>query len=232
MWRQISLPPISDERKSIIMPLVVLISFIVVIVIAFQVISRIRQTQQEITKLKGDVASLTAKKEVLSLIDIRRVQAQVALATRALPEKTALLPALARVRDVAGDLGIAIERVRVTRGSGVQVSASDLAIDVTATVITIKNFLQEVEESIPFIRATKGKLSVPLNGTVAEAELGLQTFNKKIPTTLPAVNAPAQQLTKDEEEFVATLQDFDERRVGTASAIPSSGLSRPNPFSY
>lgn len=184
--------------------------------------------QQEISKLEGELSSLTEKLGQLSTIN-RDVEKEAAkAATLALPELPRTITVVASVRSLAQRFGLEITQVRSTTESRKAESfqKSQITFDIIGPIPAIKSLMAQIEDILPFVQVANGEISAE-NGVV-QMKIEAVTSGKKLPANLPDINSAVSDLTRSEQTILSRLIEVA-RGQQTFTSSPTESTTVPSP---
>lgn len=238
-WKFLKVSTFSHSRVYIPTLLFFLVfTFLVGVVPA---VKHILNDRERLLSIEGDVRALTTKKNSLKELVPELVKTQVEIATRALPHKPEFITSAARIQQAAQSAGVNILLLNFDAPSEVSqagIQAGEMRVDVEGQPSNIMAFMTEIEQSLPFMRVTNGRLST--GGGISQVSLKVHSFWQKIPDRLPQITEPLGELSSDELNLLSQLQGFKEvqYREKAVPSLPSSLTSpapvspRSNPFSF
>lgn len=220
------------QYKPLVVPILI---FVVVLALSATIgrllVGRVLETRQELDQARKTNASLTSKLENLQNLSRGELESQLGDAINAIPPSEPTLFALARLRDLAGDLGINISNFRVSAVGGTRgenFKSVEIRLDLQGNISSMFTLLDRIRNSAPLMRVSEVKIFASANTTVAN--ISISSAWSPLPTRLGKIEDPVQTLTVREEEVLVELRAL-ERTIGFEGAYaPPQG--RTNPFGF
>lgn len=212
--------------RSFIYLLIFIVGGGLVIVLSVPIFGRARTSWENFSALKNKVTLMSAKKDSLANLEGGSVES-AAVASRALPIRVGAVGALARIREVAQDVGVSVSKVQLATKEDADPPTNVLSVSVVGGVSDVRNFVEEAQKTLPLVRIGEGKIIT--SGGLMETTVDFETFYKETPK-LPGIEEPLPVLTGEEKILLEKLRTF--KRATAISGQTASYESRPNPFSF
>lgn len=220
---------ITLSQKPFLLFMVLLGLVLALILTSFPLFGRLVNSWNDLNNNSNLVNQSTRKKEQLGSLDQSNLSFSTKKAVLALPEKTGVLLTLARVREISQNSGISLVKVQVSidEGDGKTIPKNAVRVDVEGPLIKIKEFLADLERSLPYTRVLTGKTST-VSG-ISTTTISVETYWKKFPTKLPGVSETITSLNESEQKLLSGILNFAQKKT---ASTPTSSLGRSNPFSF
>lgn len=217
------------SQKPFLLFMVLFVLLLALILTSFPLFGRLVDSWNDLNNNSNLVSQSTRKKEQLGGLDQGNLSLSTKKAVLALPEKTGVLLTLARVRELTQNSGISLAKVQVSidEGDGNSLPKNAVRVDVEGPLVKIKEFLADLERSLPYIRILTGKTST-VSG-ISTTTISIETYWKKFPTKLPGINEAITSLNESEQKLLSGILNFAEKKT---TSTPTSNLGRSNPFSF
>lgn len=209
----------------------ILVLFFLTVFALRPLISRIQQARSQIQDLNRSISILEAKRQTLASLNFDQLGEQVNLGARAIPTDNSAVPALARFREIASEVGAIIANVQVSfsqKGEG-GLSEVALRIEVEGPIPSLLSFFEKAESSLPLMKIERGRLSSL--GESGRVSAVVTSFWGKLPETLPDVETPVLTLTLEEQDLLLITSQYTAPTF-LQEELPAPGVLRPNPFSF
>ncbi len=165
----------------------------------------------------------------------RESQAVVA----ALPDTSALLPAITQVQNESLSYGLALSNVRssdITAASGSSVFLVQMEFNADGNYTSISSFIEKMKNSTPINRFDSIKIvnQNAVNNVLYRLSATLLSYWAPLPTKLPNIEEPLKDLTPDEQKIVSQVSSLQQPvfiQISTSSATPIGPTGRADPFS-
>lgn len=212
--------------KSVWPLLVVIILFIVVGKIA---ISQITLINSQVKDAKKSQTALTTKLNTLkSTAAISESGSEVALT--ALPKSNPAIMIMSQLKNISSQYPVVVSNIRSTFADN---NTSNLlfvstAFDLSGKPEDIVSFIKAVGNVAPI--TVIQKISITSNVDFYTANIVAQTYYAPLPSTIPSITQPVNDLTAAEKDLLNKLSALSQPMV-IPSVTPSGDTSiNPNPF--
>lgn len=212
-------------------PAVVLFGVFIAIMTAGRfMVEQLLELRSRISDVKTENRLLEAKVNTLALFDQNQLNAQVQIASRAVPTETSALFVLSTMRNIAGNTGVTVSNFNVAeRKKGEkEVNSVEVLVDGRGSVSSIISFINGVQKTVPLSRVVE----VRINGTrnSASANLKIVSIWNPLSSTLGKIDAPIEDLKTSERDILDKLTSLELPQGGEFSVSPPIG--RQNPFGF
>jgi len=210
---------------------------LIIVIILFLVfgnygIGRVRNLRSQISQTRQDKTALTEKLNMLRTISTT-VESASQFAASALPGENTVLPARARIKELAVANGVVLSNLKSDLGASdvSGLSGVRLNFDLAGTRSEIIAFLKLIENTAPISLVDKITFSESVEGS--SATISVKTFWAAFPQTLPAVTKSITDLTVEEKNTLDKISAFAQpasTEIPTDSEAGGESIGRQNPF--
>ena len=233
-----------EQYQPFFLPLVILISLILTSFFFLKPkITESLKIGRQLSSSKKRLAQLTQKAADLKGLDKAELMAKSEVLLEALPTEKNLPQLLLTFRNLAQEANINLLKVQVSPGELATLSAQAQSKSYQKTDVpflafslalegeseNVKDFLDKIQSSLPFILVEKVNLAQEENEHQSLA-LSLNTFFLALPTQLGQLEKPLVLMTSEEEKTYQQLDDY--QLVVAEESIFTTPSGRENPFSF
>lgn len=219
-------------------PLLILISICLLFAVSAKIIlDRVTDLQTQLSDNQKNENTLQTKLNSLqSQSSNPSVSIDSQAAVAALPDTSALLPAITQVQNGALSFGLALSNVRssdITAASGSSVFLVQMEFNADGNYPGISSFIEKMADSTPINRFDSIKIvnQNAAGNTLYRLSATLLSYWAPLPTKLPNIEEPLKELTPDEQKIISQVSSLQQPvfvQIGSPSAAPSG---RADPFS-
>lgn len=212
--------------KSIWPLLVVIILFIVVGKIA---VSQITAISTQVKDAKKSQTVLTTKLNTLkSTASITESGSEVALT--ALPKSNPAIMIMSQLKNISSQYPVVISNIRSTFADN---NSSNLmfvstAFDLSGKPEDIMSFIKAIDNIAPI--TVIQKISITSNVDFYTANIVAQTYYTPLPSTIPSITQPVNDLTAAEKDLLNKLSALSQPMVIPQANTSGDTSINPNPF--
>lgn len=236
-----------DNRSVIIMTAIILFSLAGFVYGVVPLVKQIIVVSESVSQLSADIAKLEQKSSVMGQLDETTLRDNLLTLVSAVPPDKSLVSVLSTVDGVAGDSGVTLVNLQLSRpGSIATQSARKLTVQEAKAGANILSFSAEISGTYDQVRAFLSKVAsvrryfhlvafdISFIGTNVAARMDLEAYYAPYPTALGDVTSPISPLTDKEKTTLANLESYPVYSTGsvstTAVQAPITG-GKTDPFS-
>jgi len=222
-------------------PLLILISICLLFAISAKIIlDRVTSLQTQLGDNQKNENTLQTKLNSLqSQSSNPSVSIDSQAAVAALPDTSALLPAITQVQNGALSFGLALSNLRssdITAASGSSVFLVQMEFNADGNYFSISSFIEKMVNSTPINRFDSIKIvnQNAAGNVLYRLSVTLLSYWAPLPTKLPNIEEPLKELTPDEQKIISQVLSLQQPifiQIGTSSASPTGPTGRADPFS-
>lgn len=198
----------------------------------------------ETSKKETEIKILARKRQMLEEMEKTTIVDKARLMLRVFPTDGQAIKLVNATRVISQKHNVRIVRVSAAASPGKQskkeenerAEVDEVALELSGPIQSFIPFLQEVEQTFPFSQVKDGSLSVEKG--VPELFVKIETYGRKLPKSLPHVNTAISELTREERDLLAKLEEMANRQPVSPSfgSFPTGPVTehlpgRSNPFS-
>lgn len=219
------------QIKPFSLPLaMILVLLVLTFLVLKPIFARVQSLRQETRKLVSTNQVLQNKVSTLQGFSPFELEERVRVATTAVPTQNSALLGVFLIRQKASENGIAVSNLQTSLSQTSSGGLNEVVLrgEVEGPLPSLITFFDQLEQSLPLARVSKGSLvSVGASGQVSSEVV---VFWQELPESLPKVDEAVKVLTQDEEALVSQISTYP--RPQTILENLPAGVSRENPFSF
>lgn len=219
---------ISPDLRVIATPLGILVALAILSFISYRIAySKISTQREEVAVAKETEKVLSDKQKVLTQVDAN-IGSYVNSVAASVPEKNPVLMMISQLKSLAGTRSITINNLKGGSEVNSQESIPVVALDfeVGGSLDSVLDFLKSFETVAPL--STIDQLKIAQSAGNAQTEVSLKLYFSPFPQKFPALTEPITELTADEKELLAKLQQL--KLPSFVNLAPQTPSLRTTPF--
>ncbi|MBU0572254.1 hypothetical protein KKH23_01120 [Patescibacteria group bacterium] len=221
---------IPQKMKVMLLPLGLLSAMVILVIVIFKVgIGRISTQRVEFQKATKNETILSQKQQVLQTIE-SNILSYADTAIIAMPDKNPSLVALSQLKNLAEKSALNIGSIEIggeTKGKSGP-SKTTISFEVEGTLSQVLNYLISTESFAPL--SVIDRVEIAQAGGVIRASVDLAVFWAPLPTKLPAISEPVQELSAGETGLITELSGLEQPLF--TQILPAAPSARIDPFAY
>lgn len=216
------------DLQILALPFGLLIALLVLAFVSYKILyPRIQKERSDLALSKKDEQILTQKQQVLSAFS-SQASTYVGPAVVAVPQQNSALMMVSQIKNLAATRLLSLGNLKIGTlipdKSGL--SKVQLQFDLDGDLLQSTAFLRDLEGVAPIANIEKIKVSQVSD--ISRVTVGLNVYSAPYPTKLPALTEPLTDLTQNEKETLAKIQNLVQPVFSQIS--PTAPQTRPNPF--
>ena len=219
---------ISPDIRVIAMPIAILMGIVILALISYRIAySKISTQREEVAAAKEVEKVLNDKQKVLTQVGAN-IGSYVNSVAASVPEKNPVLMMISQLKSLAGTRNITINNLK--GGSEVNSQGSipvvNLNFEVGGSLSNVLDFLKSLETVAPL--STIDQLKIAQSAGNARTDVFLKLYFSPFPQKFPALSEPITELTTNEKELLAKLQQL--KLPSFVNLAPQAPSVRATPF--
>jgi Tfp pilus assembly protein PilO len=199
---------IPPRYQPLILPIVVSLAVVVIGIIAGRnMVGRVLSLRSDISEAQSSVEILEGRLAILRGLS-GRVDVYESNVLSAIPVSNSTLVATAQIKSIANNNGLLLTDIRsiASASEDKELSSLNIRFSLVGSYEQVQSFVEEISNVTPLMNLSD--LNISLRGGEATADVSLSTFWGPLPTELPPINKPIQDLNADELELLTRLSGF------------------------
>lgn len=186
------------------------------------------ETQDKITAIKSNVELLNAKVSELEMVDVKRVEEDLQVVFKILPQDPDVPEALVALQQLAEKANLQLNDTSFSQ-SNKSAKSFQLVASFTGRVQSVKDFLVYLQQSPRVMQVETIAAQFEKDGDLVELGLPVSVFYESTPKSIGSLEQPVPKLNDVDRQLVSKLSRF----IPVASAGASLDLvplGKTNPF--
>ncbi len=226
--------------KSFIYPVLALLAVLSLVFVGTKVlfdnISGLNASLGENRKTENSLQNKLTSLQAIS----PKVTADSQAAIAALPESNPALFVVSQIRSQSRSLGLTLNSFSFGGIAGSTIlnkglSSGEITFEIGGSYKNIAALIDSMKNSAPLVRFDSIKIlnQSALGGGVYKFTGDVFSYWAKLPTNLPALSQPFEELSSDEQKILSQISSLNVLTSATVASSPSAGVAsnRPDPFS-
>lgn len=218
------------KYKPLVIPVVALAVVVTIAIIGIPTLyGQITQAMGVVNEAQERSKVLSQKVEILE--NARNTPAFESLSEDvavALPQENPSLMALAQVRRLAEEEGLALGSIKSGGAAASDASSVLISFEVIGPLASIRNFIDKLDTAAPLLKLSKTQMAV--EDDLSTSRASVETYWSALPKKLPEVDQPVDTLTEAERSSLNEVAQLDKPEFAQGVVITGSS-GRTNPFS-
>lgn len=223
----------TEENKELLKSIGPLLLIIILFVVVAKIgISQIGSINKQLKDAKKTQTLLTTKINTLrSTASISETGSEIALA--ALPNSNPSINVMSQLKFLSSQYPVIISNIKssYTEATSKDLTYVSTSFDLSGTSADLLSFINALERVAPITLIQK--ISITSGTDVYDANIVVQTYYAPLPSTIPSVTQPVNDLTAAEKELLNKLSSLVQPVVLPSTVVPTAGGDssiNPNPF--
>lgn len=222
---------ISTNVKALAMPFALMVILVALFIFLLKVgIGQVLTLRERVEASKQEENILSQKLNVLNTSEDSALPL-ADLSLIALPAENPTLIIISQLKTFASERGVTISNIEA-RGAnqteGAALSTSEIELTVSGQVVSIFEFLKALKTITPLVILDEIKLSG--EAKLAHTEVKIVGQFAALPTTLPALATPLNELTAEEKDILAKISTYSVPAF--TEVLPSGPYERVDVFNF